>query len=387
MSAETMVVVRALRIALVLCSTVVTLGATPQAAPAPQGERHEAQPEFWLLPKVVRRAVESVRASVVTVETFGGFRKVLAGAGAPPGKPAVPGLPPKDGEKDSDKEKDKDKKKGLGPIRMPGFIQAQGASTGLVISKDGWIVTSSFALNWDPSTILVTLDDGRKFTAKMAGTDETRGISLLKVEADDLPVPTLAPPERVEVGQWAFAIARSLAGSGPTVHVGTVSALDRISGKAIQCDTNTSPANYGGPLVDIEGRVLGLIAPLAPAGEAAGVDWYDSGIGFAATLGALDEVLARLQQGEVLKRGKLGIQLDPAGLGPGAIVQSTPRGGAAHGAGLRKGDTILALDALELRHSMHLQDAIGRHYSGDWVELRYLRKRDGDTVEVLVRLD
>ncbi|HMQ23275.1 MAG TPA: PDZ domain-containing protein, partial [Planctomycetota bacterium] len=128
-------------------------------------------------------------------------------------------------------------------------------------------------------------------------------------------------------------------------------------------------------------------APLAPAGEAAGVDWYDSGIGFAATLGALDEVLARLQQGEVLKRGKLGIQLDPAGLGPGAIVQSTPRGGAAHGAGLRKGDTILALDALELRHSMHLQDAIGRHYSGDWVELRYLRKRDGDTVEVLVRLD
>ncbi|MCA8968515.1 MAG: trypsin-like peptidase domain-containing protein [Planctomycetes bacterium] len=353
------------------------------AAPL-HGQADSEVPEFWLLPKVVHRAAESIRASVVTVETFGGFRKVLEGAGGKPKVPAVPGLPKPPGK---DGDKDKDKKKGLGPIRMPGFIQAQGASTGLVISKDGWIVTSSFALNWDPSTVLVTLDDGRKFTASVGGTDETRGITLLRVEAEDLPVPEFAPPGTIEVGQWAFAIARSLAGKGPTVHVGAISALDRISGKAIQCDTNTSPANYGGPLVDIQGRVLGLIVPLAPAGEAAGVDWYDSGIGFAAKLQGLDDVITRLEAGETLKRGKLGIALDPSSLGPGAMVVSTPRGSAGHGAGLKKGDKILAVDGVSVRHSMHLQDAVGHHYAGDWVELRYERKRDSGVVDVLVRLD
>lgn len=345
-----------------------------------QGDEKRGEPEFWVLSKAVQKAVDNARASVVTVETFGGFRKILAGAAKK--KPAVPGLP-----KPKDPKKDDKKKKGLGPIRMPGFIQAQGASTGLVIAKDGWILTSSFALNWNPSSILVTLDDGRKFTATVAGRDETRGIALLHVDSDDLPVPTFAPLEEIETGQWAFAVARSLAGKGPTVHVGTVSALRRISGKAIQCDANTSPANYGGPLIDLRGRVLGIIAPLAPQGEAAGVNWYDSGIGFAATVQDIGEILEGMKEGKVYRRARLGVVLDPSKLGPGAVITSAPRGTAAYAAGLKKGDEILSVEGEDIRNSMHLQDRIGYCVAGDWITLRYRRKRDGGTSKVLVQLD
>ena len=74
--------------------------------------------------------------------------------------------------------------------------------------------------------------------------------------------------------------------SQPNVSVGIVSALDRIWGKAIQTDAKISPNNYGGPLVDIAGRVLGVLVPMSPdgSGEVAGVEWYDSGIGFAVPL-------------------------------------------------------------------------------------------------------
>lgn len=339
-----------------------------------------SDPELFVLRGVVQKAVQNVRKSVVTVETFGGFRRVLKSGQRPRGGPK--GLP-----KPKKQGKDKKKKKGLGPIRMPGFIQAQGASTGLVVGRDGWIVTSSFALNWKPSTVLVTLDDGRRFTAQVKGRDETRGIALLHVDAKDLPVPDFAPLEEVEVGQWAFGVARSLAGKGPTVHVGTVSALKRISGKAIQCDTNTSPANYGAPLVDARGRVLGLIAPLSPRGEAAGVSWYDSGIGFAATLQDIKHILDGMKDGQVYYRGVLGIsKLDPKHIGPGANVLSIAKKTAAQHAGLRKNDRILAVDGVEVRNSLHLQDELGSRMAGEWVELRYKRKRDGAICDVLVQL-
>lgn len=336
-----------------------------------------SDPELFLLRTVVHKAVKKVRKSVVTIETFGGFRKVLANK-APAGGPRKLPQPKKKGKK---------KKKGLGPIVMPGFIQAQGASTGIVIASDGWILTSSFALNWNPSTVLVTLDDGRRFTAKVAGRDETRGIALLRVEAEDLPVADFAPLEEVEVGQWSFAVARSLAGKGPTVHVGTVSALRRISGKAIQCDTNTSPANYGAPLVDARGRILGIIAPLSPRGEAAGVSWYDSGIGFAATLQDIPDILEGMKSGRVYRRGVLGIsKLDPKHLGPGARVLSVAKNTAAKDSGMRKNDMVLSVDGVDVRNSLHLQDELGSRMAGEWVELRYRRKRDSVVVEVLVEL-
>ena len=87
----------------------------------------------------------------------------------------------------------------------------------------------------------------------------------------------------MRVGQWAIAVGRTFESDRPNMAVGILSALDRVWGKAIQTDAAVSPNNYGGPLVDIRGRVLGVLVPLSPeaADEMAGVEWYDSGIGFA----------------------------------------------------------------------------------------------------------
>ena len=87
----------------------------------------------------------------------------------------------------------------------------------------------------------------------------------------------------MRVGQWAIAVGRTFESDRTNMAVGILSALDRIWGKAIQTDAAVSPNNYGGPLVDIQGRVLGVLVPLSPEAtdEVAGVDWYDSGIGFA----------------------------------------------------------------------------------------------------------
>ena len=101
----------------------------------------------------------------------------------------------------------------------------------------------------------------------------------------------------------------------PSVSVGIISAVGRIWGKAIQTDAKISPINYGGPLIDIEGRVQGILVPASPQGEdvTAGFEWYDSGIGFAIPMEDVLAVLPRLKQGKDLKKGLLGIRMKSPG--------------------------------------------------------------------------
>src|SRR5205823_5416379 len=162
-------------------------------------------------------------------------------------------------------------------------------------------------------TAIFVLVPGHKdhYVAEVAATDQTRMLTLLKIKATGLPVPAAAPKKEIKVGQSALALGRTWAtpDSPPSVSVGIVSALNRIWGKAIQTDAKVSPVNYGGPLIDIKGRVLGVLVPASPRGEGdtAGVEWYDSGIGFAVPLDDVLAALPRLRQGKDLRRGKLGI--------------------------------------------------------------------------------
>ena len=174
-----------------------------------------------------------------------------------------------------------------------GVLVGTGPTTGLVISPDGYIISSAFNFVQKPTQTLVYLNDGKRLAATIVSTDFNRKLVLLKVEAKDLPVAVTAPLKDIQVGQWAIAIGRTYGdGTRPNVSAGIISAKNRIWSKAIQTDAKISPGNYGGPLVDIGGRVMGVLAPLAQdnagasgsasgAAEIAGVDWYDSGIGFA----------------------------------------------------------------------------------------------------------
>lgn len=174
-----------------------------------------------------------------------------------------------------------------GTVQVEGVTLGEGPCTGLVVSPDGLIVSSRFNFARQPTSILVELPEGGTLPARLLGTDTSRGLVLLKVDLPegtaDLTVPAAAPAEAAAPGAWALAIGRALDVRELNLSVGVISAVQRIWGKAIQTDAKVSPSNYGGPLIDIHGRVLGLLVPLSPAreGDLAGSEWYDSGIGFA----------------------------------------------------------------------------------------------------------
>ena len=356
--------------------------------------------EFVQLEPVLMAAIAKAAPFTVTVETFGGTRQsegtdgpIDGDAPPPPRQPPKskwnwdwkkwgwkwreqpkdapsPGQEPKEPKEPKPPDEDgKGAKKDKPLLKVAGFQQTLGKTTGIVLSADGWILVSRFALQLEPTTILITVPGRGTFHAERAGEDTSRGIALVKIDATDLPVPEFVAPGAVRIGQWAFALGRTFGVDEPTVHIGIVSAKRRIYGRALQVDAYTSPANYGGPVVDLHGRVLGMAVPLSPSGRNAGVEWYDSGIGFAVTIADIQHLLARMQQGQVLQRGWLGVQLETAFLGPGAKIANTPSAGAAAKAGIQKGDVILAVDGVAVRNGPHFQMLLSSHLGGDQVTL------------------
>ncbi|MFP6648785.1 MAG: trypsin-like peptidase domain-containing protein, partial [Pirellulaceae bacterium] len=220
-----------LSLVLLLISTSLTWGQQPE----PSLDNLEQQ--------AFRQAVAVASPSIVRIETIGGLEKV-------------------------------------GQVLL-----GDGPTSGVVVSADGYILSSAFNFVRQPTSILVTTPSGKRAAAKIVARDHSRMLVLLKVNSQEpFPVAPLAPREELQVGQWAIAIGRTLSRETANISVGIISATNRIWGKAIQTDSKISPVNYGGALVDIEGRVAGILVPLSPQGqssELAGTEWYDSGIGFA----------------------------------------------------------------------------------------------------------
>jgi serine protease Do len=319
---------------------------------------------YRLAPKAFRAAVERIKPSLVTIEAFGGI-------GPSAGKT----------------------KRGGGGISQPG----DGPTTGLIISPDGHIATSTFNFIRKPPIITVILPDGTRKVAKLLGRDETCKLCLLKVDGvTNLAVPTWAPPEEIRVGQWAITVGVGYGGDEPAVSVGIISATRRVSGKAVQTDANISPANYGGPLLDLEGRVIGVCAPLSPMGQGdlAGVEWYDSGIGFAVPLAGREKHIARLKAGEtLLPGGQLGVQLRTAAKDTAAkeaaekdastpVIESVAANSPAAKADLKTGDRIVSFAGEKVFDNQQLGTLVRRYYKGDTARLEVRRGEQTVSAEV-----
>lgn len=370
------------------CGLPVLLAALPVAA---QGA---ATPdEFAHLEVVLAAALQKAAPFTVTVETFGGTRQLqgregpMDGEAQPRARPAPRAKPPQPTPPAPDGKPAPEPAPAKKPLVAGGFQQTGGRTTGVVLSSDGWILVSRFALALEPTTILITVPGRGTFHAERAGEDTSRGIALVKIDASDLPTPEFVDPATVQVGQWALALGRTFASDLPTVHFGIVSARQRLFGRALQIDAYTSPANYGGPVIDVHGRVLGIAVPLSPSGRNAGVEWYDSGIGFATTIHGRDDLLERLRRGEVLQRGWLGVQFAPDHLGPGAKLAAVTTDGPAARASepLAKGDVLLAVDGVAVRNGPHGLSLLGAHLGGAKVRLQ-VRRGDVDLPEQVVEL-
>jgi serine protease Do len=317
------------------------------AASAPGQDSSSSTPGVHLAPQAFREATAKVRPSIVRIEGFGGVASAKTGGYAAPG---------------------------------------EGPTTGLVISADGYIITSTFNFLRQPPVITIVRADGQRHVAQLLGRDETRKTCLLKVEgASGWPVPQFAAREKLKVGQWAVALGVGFGAAEPVLSAGIISATSRISGKAVQTDANTSPSNYGGPLIDLDGRVIGICVPLSPGGRetAAGAQWYDSGVGFAIPLDGLEGVLARLKAGDRLQHAFLGIRAKSYGDPPtGAEIEAVIANSPAATAGLVAKDRIVSLGGTDVLDVPHLATLIGRHVAGDSVEVAVDRSEVTQTFTV-----
>jgi serine protease Do len=255
---------------------------------------------------------------------------------------------------------------------------ASGPSTGVVVEEGGWVLATSFAVPRDAAEAIVVLPDatapgGQRRVARVVGRDLSRGLVLLRVDGAGLTaVSEWVPRTELAVGQWTIAVGRAWDLAVPSVAVGILSATSRSWGRSVQTDASISPANYGGPLIDISGRVIGILAPLPAdtAGMNLGTELYDSGIGFAVPLADMLRVLPRLKNGETLSPGVLGIGYsarDPM-TGEARIATCRP-GSPAAKAGLRAGDLIVAAEGQPVTRIAELRHLLAPRYAGDTVRL------------------
>ncbi|MBX9677856.1 MAG: PDZ domain-containing protein [Gemmataceae bacterium] len=266
----------------------------------------------------------------------------------------------------------------------PAFRKAMGPTTGVVVSADGYIISSAFNFINNPTSILVALP-GRDepVVAKKVADDTSRMLTLLKVEAANLPVPAFVPKKEIREGQWSIALGRTLdtkRDNPPSVSLGVISALNRIWGKAVQTDAKVSPVNYGGPIVDIVGRFQGILIPASPNGEevTAGFEWYDSGIGFAIPMEDVMAIVPRLKEGKELRKGQFGVSLKQAEQFSGQPeVTGVAKNSTAEKAGLKAGDQIVEIDGKAIVSMAQLKHALGAKYEGEKIAIKYKR---GDKV-------
>ncbi len=271
--------------------------------------------------------------------------------------------------------------------RVNEVLFGTGPTTGLIVDPRGYIVSSAFNFSNKPTSILVRMPDGGRKPAQLVATDFNRMIVLLKIDVDKpLPVAETVAEKDIRVGQWALAVGRTFDSDKPNVSVGVVSALGRIWGKAIQTDAKISPNNYGGPLLDIRGRVMGVLVPLSPqaASEVAGVEWYDSGIGFAVPIESILQSLPRLIKGEDLKPGLAGINLGGNLYIGDAVLGPVQANSPAAEAGLKAGDKVVEIDGRPVSRAADVKMAISRRYAGDKISLVVDRKGERISASIVL---
>ncbi len=270
----------------------------------------------------------------------------------------------------------------------------QGIGSGVIISKDGYILTNNHVVD-GADEVKVALQDGREFEAKVIGRDPKSEVAVIKIDASNLPALALADSDKVEVGDIVLAVGNPF-GIGQTVTKGIVSATGRGGTLGldyedfIQTDAAINPGNSGGALVDIEGRLIGInTAILSRSGG-------NMGIGFAIPTNLARDVMEDLIKDGHVTRGFLGVmiqdltpslaqQFDVKEGTKGALIGDVSPKGPAEKAGLKSGDVVIEFGGKKVTDSRHLKLQVARTAPGSTVPVKILRDGTPKTIEVTVR--
>ena len=276
-----------------------------------------------------------------------------------------------------------------------------GFGSGVIISKDGYIVTNNHVID-HADIISVKLNDGREFKGRIIGTDPSTDLALVKIEGDDLPTIPVGDSDQLKIGEWVLAVGNPF-NMTSTVTAGIVSAKARSLGvynngveSFIQTDAAINQGNSGGALVNARGELVGINSVLySPTGS------Y-SGYGFAIPTSIMTKVIADLKQFGAVQRAMLGIkgtpidddgqlmdektkeQVKELGATEGVWVREIVEGGPAAGV-LQENDVIIGIDGKRVKNFAGLQEALAKHRPGDKVSVKVLRDKKEKTLEMVLK--
>jgi serine protease Do len=267
----------------------------------------------------------------------------------------------------------------------------RGIGSGFIVEADGYVVTNHHVAQ-GAKAIEVTLSDGRKFPAKLVGSDPETDLALLKIDATGLPTIPLGSSGALRVGEPVMAIGNPF-GLDHTVTVGIISAKGRVIGAGrfddfLQTDAAINPGNSGGPIISTRGEAVGIATAIAS--RSGGFQ----GIGFAIPSDLARPILGQLRSAGRITRGWLGVSIQPVtrelvrsfGLAreEGVLVASVIEGSPAAQAGLRPGDVILKYDGRTLTSPRELSTLVAGTKVGQTVELQVHREGSVRPIKVTI---
>lgn len=273
------------------------------------------------------------------------------------------------------------------------FQERQSYGSGVIVGRDGYVVTNAHVVGTNPARVVVTLSDGVDFAAEVVEVVDRFDLALLRVAGRDLPVAELADSDEVTIGEWAIAIGspfgQLLADTQPTVTIGVISALnrdivrqrqnDRYYLGMIQTDAAINPGNSGGALVNVDGQVVGINSFIFS--ESGG----SVGIGFAVPSNRVRWVLEEVREFGHYRQANWGILLFPltgeimAALNienpVGFIVRDIVEDSPAWCGGLRAYDVVRTINGVALDSRDTVTRLVYEAMVGDQID--YTAERDG----------
>ncbi len=275
--------------------------------------------------------------------------------------------------------------------------EQKGSGSGVIVSRDGYIVTNNHVVDY-ADELEVTLHDDRTFKAKKIGVDKRTDLAVLKIDATNLPIIKYGDSDRAKVGEWVLAVGNPFDLTS-TVTAGIISAkgrdIDIIKARGaiedfIQTDAAVNPGNSGGALVDLEGNLIGINTAI----YSPGFGGTFAGYAFAIPSNMVKDVTTNIiEHGG--PRGMLGISVQDVdqelvseknlSVNSGVYIAEIVDGGAAQYAGLLPNDVILAVDGQTIKNAPELISIVDKTKVGEILKLKVNRKGRTKNIQVALK--
>ena len=278
-------------------------------------------------------------------------------------------------------------------FNRPSERKATALGSGFIIDKKGIVVTNNHVIQ-GAEDIIVSVNGSTEYKAKVLGTDPYMDLAVLQIESDEKFVPvSFGDSDKARVGDWVIAIGNPF-GFGGTVTSGIISSRNRDIGLTryddfIQTDASINQGNSGGPLFNLEGKVIGINTAIIAPGSSGSI-----GIGFAIPSNPASQVISQLIEFGETKRGWLGVRIQevtkeiadveklekPAG----ALVASVSEKSPASRAGIKAGDIILEFDGKKVDTMRTLPKLVAQTKVGKSVLVKIWRNQKLISKKVLL---